>query len=87
MHEGVVVHAVLAMKADGSRVVGMKEVVGVDGGVFIAEETSYARLFLIVNTFETMIGQFLVYLDQGFGDDELLHAVEARIGKVLVAAD
>ena len=85
MHEGVVVHAVLAMKADGSRVVGMKEVVCVDGGVFIPEETFHARLLLIINTFEAMIGQFLVFLDHGFGDDELLHAVEARIRKVLVA--
>ena len=85
MHEGVVVHAMFAMKADGSRVVGMKEVVCVDGGVFIAEEAFHARLFLIINTFEAVISHFLVFLDEGFGDDELLHAVETRIGEMLVA--
>ena len=86
MHEGVVVHAMFAMKADGGKVVGMKEVVGVDRCVFIAEEPPYARPFLIIiKTLEAMIGHFLVFLDNGLGDDELLDAVETGIGEMLVA--
>ena len=54
VHEALVVHAVLAMEADGLRIDATEQVEGVDGGVLIAKETVYALAVFVVNAQETL---------------------------------
>ncbi len=84
VHEAVVVHAVLAVEADGPRIVLVKQVEGVNGGVFVAEEPNdTVQLLVFVHAAEALLGHLLILFHQGFRHDEILHAVLPRVLKVL----
>lgn len=53
-------------------------------GVFIAEETIYALLLLGRDIRKTLFRNILIFLDQGFRDDKLLHTVCTQILKRLL---
>ena len=70
----------LAMEVDGLRIMAAIEVEGVDQRVFVAEESPHAlSLRLVVCLCETLLGEFGILFDEGFGDDKLLHAVLPRV--------
>ena len=76
MHEGLVVHAVLAMKGNGLRIVGTESVPGVDNGVPVAEEAEDTlSLALITCMLEIALRELAILLHKRLVHIELLHAV------------
>ena len=75
VHEAMVVHAVLAVESHGLRIVLAEQVVGVDCGVGVAEESPYVLFLLAAEVSETAVGDVLVFLDECFCHDKLLYAV------------
>ena len=85
VHERAVVHAVLAVEADGLRIVLMEQAEGVDQIVLVAEEAEHAAAVLVVKTLEAPFGHLPVLLDQGLVDIEGLDAVLTGVLKLLRA--
>ena len=73
----------LAVESDGRGVVLTEQVVGIDGGVLVAEEAPDACLLLFGDALEALLRHLLVLLDEGLGHDEVLHAVLPWVGEVL----
>ena len=77
--------AVLAMESDGLWVMLMEDVEGMYHGVFVAKETIYALLLLWCDVLETQGGDVLVFLDETFGNHQLVYAILTRILEFLLA--
>ena len=83
MHKRVIVHTMLAMKPHSLGVVFTKQIVGIHGGILIAEESPHAVLLVIIDTIETFLGYILVLFYQGLCYNKVLHPILTRILKVL----
>lgn len=82
--DGFLHQAVFAVEVDGLWVVLEEEVVGVDDGVFVAEEAKDALLLFGSDLREAVLRHLAILLDQRLGDDDLLYAVLTRILKCLL---
>ena len=77
--DGFLYQAVFAVEVDGLWVVLEEEVVGVDDGVFVAEEAKDALLLFGGDLREAVLRHLTILLDQRLGDNHLLDAVLAWV--------
>ena len=84
MHEGVVVHAMLTMETDGTRIVLEEEVVGMDQRIVVAKESN-DEAFVVVYAREALLRDIAISLDERFVNIELLLAVGTRVEECLLA--
>ena len=71
------------MKTNRLRVVLVEKVEGMDNGISVAKESEDKLLLLFRHLREALLGYLFVFLNQCFGDDNLLYAVLSWILKHL----
>ncbi len=85
MHKRVVVHAVLAVEADGLAVVLCEGVVGMHQRVLVAEESEHPLLLVVGDALEVAFRRQPVLFHQRLVDIELLNAVLSGREELLLA--
>ena len=83
MQRNLVGESVCTVKINGVGIVGMKHIIGVHHGVFVAKEPVNALAIGLVQAFKTVGGAVFIGLDEAFGDHQLLHVVLSRVLKFL----